>query len=66
MLKEKFGSLEKGLNIIVKYLNSDDINIWSTVWAANSNINNYEIVDLPFPNLTSTSSLPFNGNKTEI
>ena len=28
--------------------------------------NNYEIVDLPFPNLTSTSSLPFNGNKTEI
>ena len=66
MLIEEFGDLENGLNIIVKYLNSDNLNIWSNVWAANSNVNNYEIFDLPFPKITNTSSLPFNGNKTKI
>lgn len=66
MLVEEFGDLENGLNIIVDYLNSDNLNIWSNVWAANSNVNNYEIFDLPFPRLFSTSKLPFNGNKTKI
>tara|TARA_B100001113_G_scaffold101593_1_gene82177 strand:- start:12241 stop:14220 length:1980 start_codon:yes stop_codon:yes gene_type:complete len=66
MLIEEFGDLENALNIIVKYLNSDNLNIWSNVWAANSNVNNYEIFDLPFPKLVNTSSLPFNGNKSKI
>ena len=63
MLRGEFGNLENALNVIVNHLNSDDLNIWSNVWAANSNVNNYEIVDLPFPKLASTSSLPFSGNK---
>ena len=66
MLIEEFGDLENGLNVIVKYLNSDNLNIWSNVWAANSNVNNYEIFDLPFPRIVNTSSLPFNGNKNKI
>ena len=54
MLRGEFGNLENALNVIVNHLNSDDLNIWSNVWAANSNVNNYEIVDLPFPKLAST------------
>jgi len=65
-LKEEFGNLEYGLNTLVEQLNSDVVNIWSKVWAANNNINNYEIASLPFPIPFNASSLSFKGNKTEI
>ena len=47
-LIEKFGSLEDGLNFLANRLNSEDLDLWSRAWAANNNVNNYEIEMLPF------------------
>ena len=47
-LTERFGSLEDGLNFLANQLNSDDLDLWSKAWAANNNVNNYEIEMLPF------------------
>ena len=47
-LIEKFGSLEDGLGFLANRLNSEDLDLWSRAWAANNNVNNYEIEMLPF------------------
>jgi hypothetical protein len=47
-LSEKFGSLEGGLGFLADRLNSEDLDLWSKAWAANNNVNNYEIEMLPF------------------
>ncbi len=47
-LIEKFGSLEDGLSFLANRLNSEDLDLWSRAWAANNNVNNYEIEMLPF------------------
>ena len=41
------GTLEEGLRILASQLNSDDLDLWSKAWAANNNVNNYEIETLP-------------------
>jgi hypothetical protein len=66
LMIEEFGTLDKALNTIVEHLNSDALNIWSKVWAANNNVNNYEIAGLPFPTPKVVSSLSFKGNKRDI
>jgi len=47
-LSEKFGSLEEGLGFLADRLNSEELDLWSRAWAANNNVNNYEIEMLPF------------------
>ena len=47
-LSEKFGSLEEGLGFLAGCLNSEELDLWSRAWAANNNVNNYEIEMLPF------------------
>jgi hypothetical protein len=47
-LRESFGSLEGGLNFLASQLNSEELDLWSKAWAANNNVNNYEIEMLPF------------------
>ena len=47
-LSESFGSLEDGLDFLANRLNSEDLDLWSRAWAANNNVNNYEIEMLPF------------------
>lgn len=47
-LKERFGSLEDGLIFLASQLNSEELDLWSKAWAANNNVNNYEIEMLPF------------------
>ena len=47
-LSEKFGSLEEGLSLLADRLNTEDLDLWSRAWAANNNVNNYEIEMLPF------------------
>jgi len=47
-LSEKFGSLEGGLGFLADRLNSEELDLWSRAWAANNNVNNYEIEMLPF------------------
>ena len=47
-LRESYGSLEEGLNFLAAQLNSEELDLWSKAWAANNNVNNYEIEMLPF------------------
>jgi hypothetical protein len=47
-LRERFGSLEDGLRFLASQLNSEKLDLWSKAWAANNNLNNYEIEMLPF------------------
>ena len=47
-LKDRFGTLEEGLKVLANQLNSEDLDLWSKAWAANNNVNNYEIETLPF------------------
>ena len=47
-LEEDFVSLEEGLEFLAGRLNSDELDLWSKAWAANNNVNNYEIEMLPF------------------
>ena len=65
-LSEKFGSLEDGLSFLANRLNSDDLDLWSRAWAANNNVNNYEIEMLPFE--ISEDGAPFSllGNEGRL
>ena len=47
-LKDMFGTIEDGLGVLASQLNSEDLDLWSKAWAANNNVNNYEIETLPF------------------
>jgi len=48
LLRERFESLEVGLSFLANQLNSSELDLWSKAWAANNNVNNYEIEMLPF------------------
>ena len=48
-IAEEHGSVEKGLSWLAVHLNSETLDLWSRAWAANNNVNNYEIENLPFP-----------------
>jgi hypothetical protein len=48
-IAEEHGSVDKGLNWLAVHLNSETLDLWSRAWAANNNVNNYEIENLPFP-----------------
>ena len=61
-----FGSLEEGLSVLASHLNSERLDLWSKAWAANNNINNYEIEMLPFPPLEDDSNISFIGNPDGI
>jgi len=49
ILEKERGSLADGLEWLCKQLNGSDLDLWSRAWGANSNVNNYEIESLPFP-----------------
>ena len=61
-LSESFGSLEDGLDFLANRLNSEDLDLWSRAWAANNNVNNYEIEMLPFEIEDGGGSFPMLGN----
>lgn len=48
-LADQYGTLDDGLLWLAEHLNSDTLDLWSRAWAANNNVNNYEIENLPFP-----------------
>ncbi len=48
-LAEQHGTVDQGLLWLAEHLNSDALDLWSRAWAANNNVNNYEIENLPFP-----------------
>ena len=57
-LKDRFGAIEEGLKVLASQLNSEDLDLWSKAWAANNNVNNYEIETLPFEIEGGESRLP--------
>ena len=65
-LIEKFGSLEDGLSFLANRLNSEDLDLWSRAWAANNNVNNYEIEMLPFDSLEDDSVFSVSGNDSSV
>ena len=62
-LEERFGSFENGLSFLASKLNSDELDLWSKAWAANNNVNNYEIEMLPFDSPDSESSFSIFGKE---
>ena len=48
-LTEEHGSVDDGLIFVAAQLNSEALDLWSRAWAANNNVNNYEIESLPLP-----------------
>jgi len=46
-LMNDHGSLEKGLQWICEQLNDPRLDAWAKAWAANNNVNNYELETLP-------------------
>ena len=58
-----YGTLEAGLSVLASHLNSDELDLWSKAWAANNNVNNYEIEMLPFTPLNSDSEISVIGNE---
>ena len=65
-LGEKFGSTEDALNAIVNQLNSEEIDLWAKAWAANNNVNNYEIETLPFPPLNGATTFSIMGKEGRV
>ena len=57
-LKDRFGTIEEGLRVLASQLNSEDLDLWSKAWAANNNVNNYEIETLPFEIESEEFGLP--------
>ncbi len=48
-LMRKHGSLKEGLVWLCELLNDPRLDCWARAWAANNNVNNYEIEGLPLP-----------------
>ena len=55
-LEERFGDIGSGMEVLAEQLNSSDLDLWSKAWAANNNVNNYEIETLPFRDIEPESS----------
>ncbi len=55
-------NLESGLNWLCEHLNNDDLDEWARAWAANNNVNNYELEMLPlelpeaFPQISTVAN----------
>jgi len=54
-LTDEHGSLTDGLSWLCSRLNDDKLDEWARAWAANNNVNNYELEMLPldFPSLNT-------------
>ena len=46
-LTKKHGDLEHGLEWVCERLNDPRLDAWAKAWAANNNVNNYELETLP-------------------
>ena len=46
-LSSEYGSLTDGLSWLCERLNDDKLDEWARAWAANNNVNNYELEMLP-------------------
>ncbi len=50
-LSSQHGNLSTGLNWLCHLLNGNRLDAWARAWAANNNVNNYELEMLPLPPL---------------
>ena len=61
-LVSEHDNLERGLNWLCEHLNNDDLDEWARAWAANNNVNNYELEMLPlelpgaFPQISTVTN----------
>jgi hypothetical protein len=46
-LTDEHGNLHNALSWLCKHLNDNDLDEWARAWAANNNVNNYELETLP-------------------
>jgi len=58
-LAEEHGSVDEGLMFVAAQLNSEGLDLWSRAWAANNNVNNYEIESLPLPSPYTEGALNY-------
>ena len=58
-LAEEHGGVDEGLLSLAEQLNSDALDLWSRAWAANNNVNNYEIERLPLPPPSTDGTLNY-------
>ena len=58
-LAEEHGGVDQGLLSLAEQLNSDALDLWSRAWAANNNVNNYEIERLPLPQPSTDGTLNY-------
>ena len=58
-LAEEHGSVDEGLLFVAAQLNSEGLDLWSRAWAANNNVNNYEIESLPLPSPYTEGALNY-------
>ena len=58
-LAEEHGSVDEGLLFVAAQLNTEALDLWSRAWAANNNVNNYEIENLPFPPPSTEGALDY-------
>ena len=65
-LVQRYGSIEEGLYFLASRLNSEDLDLWSKAWAANNNVNNYEIEKLPFDSIEESPSFSVIGNEEVV
>ena len=49
LLTAEFGGLDEALGWLCELLNSEKLDAWARAWAANNNVNNYELELLPLP-----------------
>ena len=58
-LAVEHGSVDDGLLFVAAQLNSEALDLWSRAWAANNNVNNYEIESLPLPPPSTEGALNY-------
>ena len=58
-LAEEHGGVDQGLLSLAEQLNSGALDLWSRAWAANNNVNNYEIERLPLPHPSTDGTLNY-------
>ena len=58
-LAVEHGSVDEGLLFVAAQLNSEALDLWSRAWAANNNVNNYELESLPLPPPSTEGALNY-------
>jgi hypothetical protein len=58
-LTKEHGDLNAGLVWLCELLNDSQLDAWARAWAANNNVNNYELEMLPLPPVNSQVATPF-------